>query len=104
MIVNELRRNKVAKLFKARLDDRNVLVAMLGSDRSLTVYPNDDESIADMTVIGHIEKQEYTINQATGLIHLESDTSRIRGLVKEARKTLYIKPIFFDETTRGTWD
>lgn len=89
----------MAKLFKAKLNNKNVLVAMIKSDLSLTVYPfSNDES--DMTVISNVKKQDYSINEESGMVELEAD----KTLTKDARRTLFINPIYLDETTRGKWD
>lgn len=88
----------MAKMFKAMMDDKTVLVAMLRSDKSLTVYPYISEEETDMTVISNVARQKITV-QESGIVTLQADSH----LNPEDRRALSIGIDSLEKTTRGTW-
>ncbi len=86
----------MAKEVKAKLGENTVLVSMLVSRDALTIYPYISETEADMTVLCAVEKQDYLINEESGMIELQTDW--------RSTEKIAIKPALFDEITKGKWD
>ena len=79
-------------MYKAMLGKKAVVVAMLRSDKSLTVYPFVSDDDIDMTVLCNVPIQAYKIG---GIITLETDF--------RSNDNLTIRKIELDNATRGKW-